>query len=215
MPAYRSEAEAEIREPVVARLRELMPRCRIIHEIQSACQGRTRIDVLAVTETRIAAVEIKSSRDKLDRLPTQMSEMHGSAHHVIAALHRKHFEITENPKLGLVVRPPKEARYDGQVWGFDLPDGPWSEQYRRHELRSKWDKIRLCLPGGARILWREELREIVSRHALTKASSKLTIPEMLDLMEWNLTGATVTREVCAALRRRQCVEADPAIEVAE
>ena len=114
MPAYRSEAEAEIRVPVVARLRELMPGARIIHEIQSACQGPTRIDVLAVTRDRIAAVEVKSAKDKIDRLATQMTHMRGCAHYPIAALHRKFFEVKETPHAGTWINAPQEAGY-GQI----------------------------------------------------------------------------------------------------
>ena len=33
MPAYRSSAEAEVRDAVVARLREIRPDARIMHEI--------------------------------------------------------------------------------------------------------------------------------------------------------------------------------------
>ena len=56
MPAYRSSAEGEIRVAVVERLREMMPGCRIIHEINAASFGN-RIDVLAVGEKSLAAVE--------------------------------------------------------------------------------------------------------------------------------------------------------------
>lgn len=214
MPAYRSPAEAEIREPVVARLRETMPGCRIIHEIQSACQGPTRIDVLAVTQSRIAAVEIKSSRDKLDRLPAQLTAMQGCAHTAIVALHRKFFEIREVPNFGLMCNPPAEARYSN-VWGFDLPQGRGVEQYRRYELYDRHRRWISNPPSGAvHMLWRDELRGIVSRRDLSSRTSRLTMEELIDLIRWNMTGAEVTAEVCAALRARNCVEADPAIEVA-
>lgn len=209
MPAYRSPAEAEIREPVVARLRELMPEARIIHEIQSACQGPTRIDVLAVTPDRIAAVEIKSSKDKLDRLPAQLSAMCGCAHHPIVALHRKFFEIKETPNAGTWINAPEEAGH-GVIWGFDLPQLTSAEQYLRHELQGRWRKWMACPPPGAiEMLWREELRAIVASRDLSSRTSKLAIPELIDLLCWNLTGADVTREVCAALRARRCPEADP------
>lgn len=212
MPAYRSPAEAEIRDPVVTRLRELMPAARIIHEIQSACQGPTRIDVLAVTPDRIAAVEIKSSRDKLDRLPAQLEAMRGCAHHPIVALHAKHFEVKETSSAGTWISAPKAAGY-GVVWGFDLPHAHGVEQYQRHEIHDRWAKWRACAPDGAiAMLWRDELREIVSRRDLSSRTSKLTIPELIDIVEWNLTGSEVTREVCRALRARECIEADAPIE---
>ena len=211
MPAYRSAAEADIREPVVSRLRELLPNARIIHEIQSACQGPTRIDVLAVTPDRIAAVEIKSSKDKLDRLPAQLSAMRGCAHHPIVALHRKFFAVKETPNAGTWINAPEEAGY-GVIWGFDLPHVHAAEQYIRHDLQGRWQKWMVCPPPGAvKMLWREELREIASRRTLHRSTSRLTIPELIDVLTWNLTGAQITGEVCAALRARKCVEADPEI----
>ena len=211
MPAYRSEAEAEIREPVVARLRQLMPGARIIHEIQSACQGPTRIDVLAVTADRIAAVEIKSARDKLSRLPAQLEAMRRCAHHPIVALHGKFFEVMDTPSGGTWVNAPKEARH-GVIWGFDIPQARGAEHYRCHELHDRWAKWKACPPQGAiSMLWREELRAIVSRRGLSSRTSRLTMPELIDILRWHLTGAEVTHEVCAALRERRCVEADPEI----
>ena len=208
MPAYRSEAEAEIRDPVVCRLRELMPSARIIHEIQCATWGPNRIDVLAVTDRKIVAVEIKSSKDKLDRLPKQISSMNSCAHHVIAALHSKFFRIIETPNAGTWIDHPKEAGAS-QVWGFDLPEANGVEQYRRHELSSRWDKPSSCPPDGAiDMLWRKELREIAARRKLHSATSRLTIPELIDVIKWNMNWSEITAEVCAALRRRECPEAD-------
>lgn len=213
MPAYRSPAEAEIREPVVARLRALLPGARIIHEIQNACQGPNRIDVLAVTQDRIAAVEIKSSRDTLDRLPDQIEAMRGCAHHVIAALHAKFFEVSDYN--GGWATPDWSVTRGAVAWGFGF-DAALSADCCAvaHRLDERWTKKRLsCPPTGAiNMLWRDELRSIVSRRSLHRATSKLTIPELIDVLRWHLTGAEITAEVCAALRARKCVEADPEIE---
>lgn len=73
MPAYRSEAEREVREAVVARLRLIRPDARIINEINASAFGN-RIDVMAVSRTEIISVEIKSKKDKLSRLPKQIAE---------------------------------------------------------------------------------------------------------------------------------------------
>ncbi len=89
MPAYRSSAEAEIRDAVVARIRKQRPGARIIHEINVSTYGPNRIDVLAVDRAEIIAVEIKSAKDKLDRLPAQIAAMRGAAHRVVAAIHEK------------------------------------------------------------------------------------------------------------------------------
>lgn len=213
MPAYRSDAEAQIREPAVEALRQLLPGCRVIHEIQCACHGPNRIDVLAVTEDRIAALEVKSQKDKIDRLPAQILSMRRCAHHTIAALHAKFFEVHQHNGATWAV-PDWEATRGAVVWGFGFegatfhPDCPAA----RRELRDKWDKPLLCPPRGAiDMLWRDELREIVSRLRLRTSTSRLNMDELRDAITWNLTGAEVTREVCAALRERKCPEADPEI----
>ena len=160
------------------------------------------------------AVEVKSKKDKIDRLPAQLSSMCSCAHHAIAALHSKFFEVKDTPNAGTWISAPKEARL-GVVWGFDLPDANGVDQYRWHQLSSRWDKRLMSPPSGAiHLLWREELREIVSRRKLHGATSRLTMPELVDLIGWNLTGAEATREICAALRGRECVEADPALGAA-
>src|ERR1017187_5847469 len=89
MPAYRSEAEAEIRTVVVDPLRQMRPTARIMHEVNVSSFGN-RIDVLAVDHAEIISVEIKSSKDKIDRLAAQIEGMKRCSHHVIAALHEKH-----------------------------------------------------------------------------------------------------------------------------
>src|SRR6056297_3623333 len=88
MPAARSEAEAEIRDAVVAKLRRTRPDARIIHEINMA-GGTNRADVMAVSPAEIITVEIKSEKDKLDRLPDQIATMRKCSHITVAALHRK------------------------------------------------------------------------------------------------------------------------------
>lgn len=193
MPAYRSEAEAEIRTAVVERLRVIRPEARIMHEVNASSFGN-RIDVLAVDRAEIIAVEIKSERDKLDRLPAQLKAMKGCATHVIAAVHRK---FVTNPK-------PQELPWD--AWVF--PEG----QTFYDKWREPKPSVTTPLPGGALdMLWAEELREMCRRYGLP-TSSRATMAHSLALLRWNLTGRDLTLGICAALRARKCIEADPAIE---
>lgn len=211
MPAYRSEAEGEIRGAVVARLREIMPDCRIIHEI-NACGGGNRIDVLAVTRDRIAAVEIKSARDKLDRLPEQIKAMRGVAHHVFAALHEKFLKQLD--RLGFV--RPDEAR-GASLWVY-----PRTERKGEYECgpewnlyASRWDTPRACLPPDAiHMLWREELVE-VARACDVPRVSQTDMPGLVDAVRWRLSGRDLTLAICGALRARAAVEADDPVTEAE
>ena len=209
MPAHRSSAEAEVRDAVVARLRQFRPKARIMHEI-NACGFGNRIDVLAVDRAEIIAVEVKSEKDKLDRLPDQISAMRGVAHHVIAALHEKFLlPYQHNEK---VVLPPSEAR-GATVWAFPLRADrnsigidPWTEP--RFSLT-------LPLPANAlHMLWANELRHLCLKLGVP-ADSRTTMPCMVNALRWRCTGEQLTKGICAALRARVCIEADdPILEAA-
>lgn len=104
MPAARSEAETEIRDRVVTKLRRARPEARIIHEINIG-GGKNRADVMAVSPAEIITVEIKSEKDKLDRLPAQIKTMRQCSHITIAALHRKFMPEINNtfaPRLDCI-----------------------------------------------------------------------------------------------------------------
>lgn len=210
MPAHRSEAEAEIREAVVSKLQHIRPNARIIHEI-NAGGGINRIDVMAVDPAEIITVEIKSERDKLDRLPTQIATMSRCSHHYIAALHRKFMpEVTnygvpciEGVDLGTIywyypsAQDMAEAHHDAFSWAD--PDIGAS--------------LNVPLPEGAiHLLWRDELMELCGELGLAMRSNA-RMREMIRALQWAGSGRDLTRGVCRALRRRsQCAEADPVIE---
>jgi len=207
MPAYRSEAEAEIRGPVVEHLRQMIPNCRIIHEI-NACGFGNRIDVLAVGLSEIAAVEIKSEKDKLDRLPDQIKAMQGVAHRVYAAIHEKF--LTQSHHSDDVYPPEQASR--AIVWVY-----PKAERKGHVECRTDWkvcgwnDRRKSCLPDAAiHILWREELQAICRALGVPRAGS-LVMEDAIDAIRWQMTGEQITREICRALRARQCPEADAPI----
>jgi len=201
MPAYRSSAEAEIREPVVAKLRALIPGCRIIHEINAASFGN-RIDVLAVGDDTLAAVEIKSAKDKLDRLPAQIAAMANVSNFVFAALHEKFLNTMHGGFY-----PPSEAN-GAIVWAWPVADRKghvhcgtdWQD-------RDRWRKPLQCLPIGAlSMLWREEVQQVCRGFGI-KAAGQLTMEQARDHITW-MTGADITRMICATLRQRECVEGD-------
>lgn len=212
MPAYRSPDEAEVRDPVVQRLRLIRPRARIIHEIQNACHGTNRIDVLAVSPAEIIAVEVKSRRDKLDRLPSQIKAMAGSAHHVIAALHEK-FLVTpayRNAPPGLK-GTPDEAR-GAEVWAYPEAGAEAGRTYGCARWVEPPQAVQQCLPYTALdMLWHEELLRLCADLGVAR-TTRSTRPQMIAALRWSKTGRELTFGICAALRRRACPEADPPIE---
>lgn len=137
---------------LVERLRRIRPEARIIHEIQSACQGPNRIDLIAVSRSEIIAVEIKSERDKLDRLPAQVGAMLGCAHHVIAALHERFLAEPAPTGTRRVVCPaPPQPR---TIYLCEAPDGERS----LHATAIDATKAALAYGHGATVSeWEEKL----------------------------------------------------------
>ena len=218
MPAYRSSAEAEVRDAAVARLRQLRPNARIMHEV-NACGFGNRIDVLAVDRAEIIAVEVKSAKDKLDRLPDQVAAMMGCAHHVIAALHDKFWigadRIKDRSLRSDWTHLPTDAdralsRSNVIVWRFPEIGGSHYGLYNR-PWREPDFAVTKCLPPDAiHMLWAEELR-VLCRSLGISVGSKATMPFCINALRWGATGAQITKGICAALRARRCIEADSEI----
>lgn len=226
MPAYRSSFEAEVRDAVVARIRERRPDARIIHEINVSTYGPNRIDVLAVDRAEIIAVEIKSARDKLDRLPAQVEAMRGAAHHTITAVHEK-FLVEQVTNQWAA----HEDR-DGEFFMRTLPANLMSSRFetwvfpeKRRAMRSavegghdhiaSWrfppETLERSLPENALdLLWRDELYELCGALRVS-ASRRANMTDMSEALRWHCNGKELTRGVCTMLRARRCVEADPEI----
>lgn len=219
MPAYRSSDEGDIRQAVVARLREARPGGRIIHEINVSTFGAVRMDLICVSEAEIIAVEIKSKKDKLDRLAKQVEAMRQCSHHVVAALHEKHLtEQLTNEWAAHEIRgdqfylrrEPDDAS-GAAVWAYPLrrrmlrPDG--------HDGLAAWgvpkQPFEVSLPSASLdLLWRDELQWLCGKLRVP-ASRGSRMNDMAAALRWRCNGAELTRGICAALRLRECVEADP------
>lgn len=211
MPAYRSQSEAEVRDAVITRLRIIRPDARIIHEIQNACHGPNRIDLIAVSRAEIIAVEVKSAKDKLDRLPAQVAAMRGCAHHVIAALHERF--LVSPPYRGAppgLKGCPDESR-GATVWAYPEAGSEAGRTWGCAAWEQPRQAIQECLPYTALdMLWAGELRWLCRRLGVT-ATSRSTRPQMMAAIRWSKSGRDVTLGICAALRQRECVEADPIV----
>ncbi|MGN6144739.1 MAG: NERD domain-containing protein [Mesorhizobium sp.] len=156
----------------------------------------------------IIAVEIKSAKDKIDRLPAQVKAMKGVAHYVIAALHEK-FLVPAKWAEGRVEAPP-EAK-DATVWAYPEAGAEAGRTYGC----SAWEPLRLtlckALPTDAvRMLWHDELYRLCGQFHVS-VGRRATNGEMARVLRWHCNGKELTRGVCAALRARSCIEADPEI----
>lgn len=222
MPAYRSSSEAEIRNAVVQRIRERRPNARIIHEINVSTYGPNRIDLIAVDASEILAFEIKSEKDKLDRLPAQIRAMEAVAHRSFAAIHEKFLvEQTTNEWAAHYER-------DGKYYLRKLPDclhysNAWVYPETRRNPKAggyddlaKWrfpePHVESALPHAALdLLWRDELYDLCGSLRIP-VHKKATMGPMVRSLRWLSTGRELTHGVCKALRARRCTEADPEIE---
>jgi hypothetical protein len=210
MPAHRSEAEREIRDAVVSKLRRCRPNARIIHEI-NLLDGRVRCDVMAVDVAEIITVEIKSERDKLDRLAGQLDAMKRTSHTAIAALHRKFMP----PVDSLAVPKLDGMSWDQIVWwhpkakdlaeahhsAFNWPDPPLE------------NALQVALPQEAlSLLHAHELRELCGRLGIGLPQRPNMVVAAAAL-RWGATGRDICRGICAALRSREwAAEADDPIK---
>jgi len=219
MPAYRSEAEADIRNDVVKKIRKCWPNARIIHEINVGGQGTNRIDLIAVNTEDIAAFEIKSKKDKLDRLPKQMAAMRGLTSNSYAAVHEKFLVPTKTNQWQaewtdedgvhwfnkFPTLPGMEYFTNGWIWredgGLDLK--PWQNL---KPPRQFW-----TLPNGAlHILWADELRQMCAELRLG-VKKRATMTECVQKLRWTCSGKEITRGICRQLRQRNSLEADEPI----
>lgn len=229
MPAYRSDDEAFIRNKCIEILRRARPNGRIMHEVNSSKWGR-RMDLLCVGPGEIISVEIKSKRDKLDRLKAQIDEMTMVSHVAIAALHEKFLVMQPCPesqwlrpdiirkgvKYRLELPEPADLGGEAVAWVFADPDPKksklgFTDRYALHELPRQ--SICAALPGTAlNMLWNDELAAVMARAGLQRRK-RATSSEMIQSIQWNMTGRDITRAICRALRQRVIVEGDaPIIE---
>jgi len=224
MKHTRSSAETEIREAVVTRFRELWPDARIIHEMNVE-HGSSRADVVAVQPERLWICEIKSERDKLDRLAGQIKDFGPCCHGMIIAAHEKwtaegprreiHRPATKTlpayisyqTEPSLLSRATEDCRRVN-VWSYPEPPS---------EYRREWSILRQHVPWYHRmlmLLWSDELRETAAQHRIPfdrRSPAYKLAPEMSRLM----TGREIERAVCRVLRRRSFAEADaPLVEEA-
>lgn len=205
-----SDAERAIRMAVVAKIRELRPEARIIHELNVEA-GMYRADLAAVEPGRITLFEIKSHKDTLDRVDDQMIAFQRVAHQAVLVADLKWFDTT--PYIGGQPRLvwPCQGLWTG-VWCYPEPKplGPSHMQYvwtlREPGMRQPAPRklLELC--------WRDELYAECRRKGLP-VKARSTAAYMVDLMAFEMTGREIVEAVCRRLRARTFVTADPAVPV--
>ena len=208
-----SEAEEEIRAAVVDRLRELMPKARIIHELNTSGTGSLRVDLAAVDDETIIGVEIKSERDTLSRLQRQWDVFNRTFHETIVVAHRKHWnEAGDRLEHDL----SRKSSVFLATWMYPKPvtDAGFYRAGRWNLPKAwRWSHSRPEQPRAANLLqmlWRDELKAECSKHQIS-VTSRATRTVMIGEMVWLMTGREICQAVCRQLRQRDFARADPPI----
>ena len=191
-----SSEEAAMREQVIAWGRKRWPGARVMHELDVwGC----RIDLAFVTTTEIIGVEIKSSKDVLDRLERQMESY-----------------LKVLPEVWLAFAP-KWAEHHGAPWQVGLllvTEDSLTEhipygQDRSYAHAAKADMM-LTAPA-LDLLMKPELLALARSHGL-KVKDRATNKVLMGLLARKLTGDQIINGICAQLRaRRRGWEADEPI----
>jgi hypothetical protein len=187
-PVNRSSEELQLRVAATEWGRKRLPGCRVIHEL--VC-GERRADMAIVGEKDLIGIEIKSSRDKLDRLDEQLKE------------YGRYF-----PEVWLFIAPKwiGAARKLSGVNVAVVRDGR-VEVLRPPKARKPY-RDELVTARMLEWLWVEEAARIASRTQVIpgpSVSTRYPTANVRKLLARLLTGNEIIREVCRELRARPLV----------
>lgn len=206
-----SEAERVIRYAVADYARTHLPGARIVHELVT---GGCRADVAAVQRDRLTLFEIKSERDKLDRLKRQMREFRTVSHEAVLVAHIKWFDQAPYDNGAPRISAPDELDHHGKhrLWCFPETD---LSQFPTNGFIYSWkfNKPDLCQPRALtflHLMWRAEMLAEARRHRVD-VTSRMNMWTIAQQMAWHMTGKEIAEAVCRQLRGREFPEADPPI----
>lgn len=216
-----SVAEERIRAKVEAAMRRRWPEARIIHELVIDT-WKIRIDLAAVSPDHIAVAEIKSERDVLKRLPSQVAAGIAVAQDVWVVVAEKHEERLNY--LRSHNRPLAEPE--------QMPGG-WLRTVEANPDRlPDLDRCRVLVERGETLeplgynydprsyivdpralfdmLWASERRAVLRQLGAPVGPRTTCLVAQRWAVE-NLSGAQIRRAVCAQLRSRPFPRADSPI----
>lgn len=146
--------DKNIREPLFDFLEERYTKIRIIEEKQ---MGRSRADVVMVTEDSVVGIEIKSDADTYTRLQRQIRDYDRffDYNYVVAgSRHAMHIEEKVPPWWGIITAEEIKCKVD-----FYL-------------LRSPGENPNLIWKNKLKLLWRPELAHIQELNQLPRYKQK-------------------------------------------
>lgn len=167
------------------------PGCRVVHEL---VVNECRIDMAFIQKDHIAGLELKSSRDVLDRLENQV----------------KTFSAVL-PELWVGIAPKwcdevsAHTRYQTGLVCFDVENGETRSAcpYRNHAEVDRTITVPLI-----DLLWRDETASIAHRMCVP-IKKREAMCRIVPLLVRKLTGDEIVREVCRELRGRNAFPERP------
>lgn len=179
--------ELEIRLALVDHLSRTHSDPMKIVEEMCVCDGRSRVDVALIDEGKLHGFEIKSKKDNLSRLPTQLGDYLAVFDRLTVVIGVKHLTgvLHEIPEwCGVLVATP----VSGQV---EL------DSFRAGRLNLHKDRYWV-----AQQLWREEALEVLHRYGLERGVKSKSRPFLWQRLADRLPLEQLTQEVCRALLAR-------------
>jgi hypothetical protein len=225
-----SEAEERIRTKVEAALRAEHPDARIVHELNTEQMG-VRLDLASVRANALAMIEIKSERDVLKRLQSQLAaalKVTGDVRVYAAEKHRAALlSASREHKLDADGKTIMVWSEDGRRGSY-IPNPDFIRETRRARILIETDDgFELLEPthGGwwprlvmehiadpralFEMLWAEEMR-VALNDANLGAPPRASRGIMKRLALDHMTGSQIRAAVCRALRSRPFARADAA-----
>jgi hypothetical protein len=204
--ANRSSEELDMRRLIEPELRRLYPDARIVHE-PSLRYSECRLDMAAIRPTEIIGVEIKSSRDVMDRLEKQLRSFAPICSKIIVALAPKWNEklpMTEKAGKGYTAFVPQYTETQQIIRGIG---GHMLETWTVCADTGRVEVTDHCyspnqMPWGRKmldVLHVAELHQVMFKHRIAPGKNhEQCVRACHDLM----TGREIVAAVCGALRAR-------------
>lgn len=150
--------DKEIRERLIKKLNKINSRheYRIINEL-GICDGNARVDI-AVANGRLCGYEIKSDKDTLERLPSQI-EAYNKTFDKITIVVGKKFE-------------DKIQNYIPEFWGIEVAYINKIGNISIKRLRAAKLNKNIESKAILELLWKDELKELLLKHGIKTTSNK-------------------------------------------
>lgn len=185
--------DRDIREPLFDYLEERFGKTRMFEE---KIMGRSRADIIMLTESRLIGLEIKSDADTYERLKRQIRDYDkfcDECYVVIGKSHEKHVEEHIPVWWGILM---VEARGSEIVISEKKAASPNPKMKKEHQIT---------------ILWRPELQNLLaSNHlpAYKRKSKKFVRQKLLEKMKWE----DLKPQICEELFERDYTLWDEELE---